>query len=550
MSKLKVAVFGCGGIIGTHMLISVPEDIEPYFVRKTHSPLADSLDLTNWPAALAWLNERRPDVIINLAGESRPDVVERDPGASQDINVTLPLNLVEWCDSHGSHLIQVSSQAVYNGQHAPYSVDGLTEAPVNEYGRQKAFVDYALLRRVPPAGNWTIVRPTFVLGIRPFPAIGRKNPAEAMLDGSQVHQVDNRFFSVSFAWDVAEVLWETARQRPSRKTVHVGNPGTVNRFGLAQMLNPAQVFEPVTQEHFEATFGIAPRPRDTTYADGHFSTPLNVGLKWLAEEYQERVADGPAARAYELAAFLKLPIEQVQRRLNQGFGPLHNAVTADFNRVAPKTDEELLAWYRTTEAYIWELTAYHCDAGFNYSGMCEGIITRLKTHRWERLKPMGAELGMLPEPPPYRVLCLGDGVGTLTIKMKEAGLQPVYHDLAGSRTAAFAWARFNMRFADPPGDWCTNGFAPPQELGGFDAVCSLDFLEHCINVEDWVRFVFGSLKPGGLFAAQNAFAIGSGPQGDMPMHLACNDRWEKDWDPLLTSVGFVQLAPQWYQRPE
>ncbi len=84
----------------------------------------------------------------------------------------------------------------------------------------------------------------------------------------------------------------------------------------------------------------------------------------------------------------------------------------------------------------------------------------------------------------------------------------------------------------------------------FDAVVSLDFLEHVPNVEEWVRFAWKVLKVGGLLVAQNAFGMGSGPDGAMPMHLATNDRFEKDWDPYLSSVGFEQLASQWYVKPK
>ena len=83
----------------------------------------------------------------------------------------------------------------------------------------------------------------------------------------------------------------------------------------------------------------------------------------------------------------------------------------------------------------------------------------------------------------------------------------------------------------------------------YDAICSLDFLEHVPNVEDWVLAIFVALKPGGLFCAQNAFACGSGSDGSIPMHLAVNDRFEKDWDPLLTAIGFEQISSNWYRRP-
>jgi SAM-dependent methyltransferase len=148
------------------------------------------------------------------------------------------------------------------------------------------------------------------------------------------------------------------------------------------------------------------------------------------------------------------------------------------------------------------------------------------------------------------VLCLGDGVGTLTNKMKEAGFQAMYHDLMDSRTAAFALARFAMRFKDDTLACLTAGFDPGgPHITPFDAIVSLDYLEHVPNVEDWVRAIFAALKPGGLFCAQNGFNIGSGPDGAIPMHLECNDRFEKDWDPFLASVGFVQEASNWYRKP-
>lgn len=530
--KLKVAVLGAGGIIGQHMMISVPPGVDATFVRKTPSPLAESLDLTDWPAAEAWLAERKPDVIVNLAGESRVDVVERDKETDL-INVTMPQRLAEWCDANHTHLIQVSSQAAID--------------VVNHYGRQKRMADDVLdlVNK-----RWTIVRPTFVLGIRPFPAIGRENPAESILRGDQRAQVNNRRFSVSFAWDVAAVLWRVAKERPVGSVIHVGNPESLTRFEVARYLRPDVEFSYLTQEECEAKWGIAPRPLDTTYAHGLFETSLNEGLERLRTEWRERTEDGLPRRARELAAFLKFPYIDTLSTLAVGFGPLHNAVSADFREAfvatekiadnlvkrlpnrPPQNDDELLAWYRTTDAYLWELTAYHCDQGFNYRGMCQGIITRLKH--------AGAK----------RVLCLGDGVGTLTIAMHDAGLEPVYHDLANSRTSHFAFFRFFARLTGDVRGCMTDTFTlDPKGPPEYDAVASLDFLEHVPNVADWVRTIYAALKPGGLFVAQNAFAIGSGPQGDMPMHLALNDRWEKDWDPLLTEVGFVQLASQWYQKP-
>jgi hypothetical protein len=252
-------------------------------------------------------------------------------------------------------------------------------------------------------------------------------------------------------------------------------------------------------------------------------------------------------RAAELAEFFKMPEPVALARLSLGFLPLHAAVTDDFRRAMascagcpPESGDDiyaeyrasqLLNWYRTTEAYIWELSAYHEDPGFNYVGMCEGIAHRLKH-----------------EPGCSRVLCLGDGIGDLTLTLRREGFAAIYHDLAGSATAHYALFRLQRGGLEYGGALLTQGFSPVHVPESVDAVVSLDYLEHVPNVEEWVHAIHAALRPGALFMAQNAFACGSGPQGAMPMHLAVNDRFEKDWDPLLTAVGFEQLGPQWYQR--
>jgi SAM-dependent methyltransferase len=267
-------------------------------------------------------------------------------------------------------------------------------------------------------------------------------------------------------------------------------------------------------------------------------------------------------RAHEIAAFLGIPVADAIERLSKGFGYQHQRVNDDFRRCNPVTDEELLNWYRTTEEYIWELSAYHLDPGFNYSGMCAGIA--------ERLKNQGSK----------RVLCLGDGIGDLTLILRKAGFDAVYHDLAGSRTAEFA--EFHNRSLPPepyflalesytgkPDDLspelCYCCASDPRDDYSscdhmtFDAVVSLDFMEHVDPVSDWCRAVYDCLRPGGLFMSQNAFDCGSGPDGAIPCHLKINDKYahatsETDgralWDKLLIDdIGFVQESSNWYRRP-
>jgi SAM-dependent methyltransferase len=247
-------------------------------------------------------------------------------------------------------------------------------------------------------------------------------------------------------------------------------------------------------------------------------------------------------RAREISAFLGKSEAECIARLQLGFGHQHKCVNDDFRRCNPKTDAELLDWYRTTEQYIWELSAYHADEGFNYAGMCAGIA--------ERLKAEGTR----------SVLCLGDGIGDLTLTLARAGFEAWYHDLADSKTMAFAASRFKAHGVDFR-YIATGDFNPDIvfTMYPFDAVVSLDFLEHVNDVPGWMSAVHETLRPGGLVCCQNAFDCGSGTDGAIPCHLSVNDKYAHAaphtdglalWDYLLIKeIGFQQIGPNWYRKP-
>lgn len=238
-------------------------------------------------------------------------------------------------------------------------------------------------------------------------------------------------------------------------------------------------------------------------------------------------------RAKELAQFFGMSEADALAKLNLGFGYHHAEVTADWKRANPQTDDEILEWYRQTDKYCWELSSYHPDStGFNYMGMCRGIS--------EALRAKGAS----------HVICLGDGIGDLSIRLHEDGLTPTYHDLNGSRTFYFAASRFNLYGINMR---CCMGIDwTPWVIRGYDydAIVSLDFLEHVTNVEQWLRTIYAALRSGGWFLGQHAFGIGSTKDGgSMPMHLDRNDRFETEYGPLMLEIGFVQEGTSnWWRK--
>jgi len=526
---MKVAVLGAGGIVGQWMILTRPENknVEIEFIRRTPGcSFYTILDCSNSSLVTTYLDSYKPDVIINLAGQNNVDVVEHDPDVTWPINVGLPKLLSRWSDQNECFLIQISTQAVFSGNDPPYGPDSPC-IPVNEYGRQKAAAEW----EVQQGDCWTIVRLTFVLGVRPFPAIGRPNPLEGMFKEDGQFQTDDRHFSIVDARRAAQGLWDLLFSRPRNKEIlHFGSTERWSRYKLVKHIldNPVTL---VASDYFSES---APRPIDTTWevSDGASLSAFQIMLDSLLDRGSIENMDHER-RSSEISIFLGVPLQEARDRLSQGFHHNHALVAKDFNDAGTNANDEasLLEWYRTTDAYIWELSAYHLSPGFNYSGMCQGQVNHLTT----REKP--------------RVLCMGDGIGDLALACAKGGLDPVYHDLKNSRTADFAQTRFSINH--PIEVHLTETFDPDFLTHEYDAVVALDFFEHLFNVEEWVQASFDMLRPDGLFIAQNAFGIGDAEHGNsIPMHLSKNNIWEKEWNNLLEKTGFERTGEgEWWRKP-
>lgn len=278
---MKVFVFGASGIIGQHMLLNKPTGVIPYFFRgsKADYSIGSSTDPhgpflsfnTGSDSVITPLVAERPDVIVNLAGENRVDVVEQNPELSRYVNVLFPASLAN-LSTHklvNARLIQVSTQGVFSGENPTYSPND-TPHPVTEYGKQKLEAEQQVLKY----SNGTIARVTFVLGVRPFQRIGRVNPLEQMFTDLDQKQVNDRWFSPAFANDVARQLWRLVLEPSKETVVHIGEPVRLSRYDIAmkvaelmQMTKDGKYpnLQAVSHETFK---GIAPRPRDTTWANG------------------------------------------------------------------------------------------------------------------------------------------------------------------------------------------------------------------------------------------------------------------------------------------
>ena len=293
---MKAVILGASGILGQHMRACVPIGVEPLWFRRQADALHMGFDLDRPDVELdALLSRLSPDLVINLAGENRVDVVEKDPEAFHRINVDLPMTLASWCHRSGAHYLHISTNGVFSGNEAPYG-PGSPRNPVNRYGRQKMIAEDLVMK----FDRWTIARLTFIVGVRLIDAC-RRNPAEDMLEKPRQIQTMDRWFSPCFAGDAASVLWRLAAGPATGEIFHIGLPFTTSRHQIAAHLNSlngeVNEIEAVDSSRFPE---IAPRPIDTTWAEG--ALPAASGsahqafVNGLSRCYQEWIDKKNGAR--------------------------------------------------------------------------------------------------------------------------------------------------------------------------------------------------------------------------------------------------------------
>lgn len=93
-------------------------------------------DLTRTSELTSLLDSHSPAFIIHAAAERRPDISERDPVATQALNVAATAALANWATSNNACLIYISTDYVFDGTQPPYHPND-TPNPLNAYGASK-----------------------------------------------------------------------------------------------------------------------------------------------------------------------------------------------------------------------------------------------------------------------------------------------------------------------------------------------------------------------------------------------------------------------------
>lgn len=284
VARTKVLLTGSTGLLGLSLLRNRPAGLDVcagYYNFPEESLIGFAgvryvpLDIQKADEVSGVCEAVSPDIVVHTASIGNVDYCEKHRAQAWEVNVEGSRRIIEACKRVGAALLFTSSNAVFDGEHPPYAEDDAPN-PIDYYGKTKqqteldiagSGLEYAIARLMTMYG-WNHPRE-------------RSNPVtwqiEKLIKGEKVNIVDDIFNNHLFAGNAASAIWAiVGKQR--RGIYHLAGGEIISRYGLA--LKVAQVFgldrdliQPVPSSFFS---GIAPRPKNTSYAIGKMERELSV----------------------------------------------------------------------------------------------------------------------------------------------------------------------------------------------------------------------------------------------------------------------------------
>lgn len=261
-----VLITGGAGTVAGAMVRGAPEGVELH-VTSHVSPVPDDVaalatvhpvDLADRAAVGELLAQCSPDVVVHAAyrQSERRDIVD----ATEAVAAATA--------SRGASLVHLSTDAVFDGEHAPYSEDDEPE-PVHDYGRWKLDAERAAAAAV---GDVCITRSSLVVRLEP-PDPGTARLKQALSSGETVTLYEDEVRQPVMVDDLAAALWAiVSLPRAGRAGVwHLPGPERLTRLELGRRIAAVLDLPTSSIRTASAKEHPSPRPLDLTMLGDRWS---------------------------------------------------------------------------------------------------------------------------------------------------------------------------------------------------------------------------------------------------------------------------------------
>jgi len=276
MIKKRILVIGSNGMLGQSVvsLFNVNDIYEVHLASFEPESFFNDLPYTtinigSKKEVKKLLLNFYPDYVINLAAFTNVDKCETERELCWNVNVNAIEYLAKYCVPANSHLIQISSDYVFDGHNGPYSESDLPN-PISYYGRSKLAGENIIKKFDIPS---TIIRTNVLFGTTKY---GRPDFVKWVVDSlrsnSPIRIVRDQINNPTFLSDIAVVIKNICDNSKSG-LYHIGGSELLDRFEFTKRIS----------QHFNLDFNLV-KPILTKELNQPAPRPLKSGLINLKSE--------------------------------------------------------------------------------------------------------------------------------------------------------------------------------------------------------------------------------------------------------------------------
>jgi len=217
---MKVLITGSNGLLGQKILHKLRKDpfVDLIATSKGSNRVSEkngytyfSLDVTDEQAVLRTIRQKKPGIVINTAAMTNVDLCEDEKEACDALNVDAVRYLADACEQEDAHLIQISSDFIFDGEDGPYKEEDEPN-PLSYYGLSKLKSEELLKAH---SVRWSILRTIIVFGVGENLSKGNivlwaKGSLE---QGELLNIIDDQFRAPTLAEDLADACILAAKKK-------------------------------------------------------------------------------------------------------------------------------------------------------------------------------------------------------------------------------------------------------------------------------------------------------------------------------------------------
>ena len=258
--KNKIILLGCG-FLGTGIHYeSQKREFSIISTKLNKKNDVIQLDLTDHKKIEDLIESEKPELIINCAGRTDVDLIEKNPNTAIQINSIAPEIIAKNCKKNGSRLIHISTDSVFDGNKGMYTEEDLPN-PRNVYAKTKLDGEK---RKAENCNDFVIIRTNFY-GINHSGKYLFNNILQKLDTGQNVVGFNDVYFSPLSIENLSQQILDVATS-DYNGVIHLGADTKLSKYEfcslMAQELGYGEDY--VKPDSIDNYSFVAERPKNTS----------------------------------------------------------------------------------------------------------------------------------------------------------------------------------------------------------------------------------------------------------------------------------------------